>query len=355
VQTTQTNSGEKGEAPNCNGRFLSFPSGATTTLQSSVNQSRVGSVSMVTVAADGSGDSKSVQEGVDALSPEGGVVRIKPGIYRELVRVAKPHVRLEGLGGDAAKVVIVYGNSASITGSTFTSATASITGDDFFSSGITFQNDFSVTHELQPQGSQAVALSVTADRAVFRNVRFLGAQDTLYAGGRSCRSEAGPCLPARQYFRDCYIEGHVDFIFGDSMAVFDHCAIHGIAHPEVLLTAQSKRYPEQQSGFVFDHCKVTADAGVGRVFLGRPWRGYSTVVFLESELDAKVSPQGWREWHAGETERLKTALYAEYKSRGAGAAPASREPYSKQLTEAEAVKYAPAVFLAGQDGWNPAR
>jgi pectin methylesterase-like acyl-CoA thioesterase len=160
-------------------------------------------------------------------------------------------------------------------------------------------------------------------------------------------------VPARQYFQDCYIEGHVDFIFGDSMAVFDRCVIHGIAHSEVLLTAQSKRYPEQQSGYVFDHCKITADAGVGKVFLGRPWRAYSKVVFLNAELDAKVSPQGWREWHAGETTRLKTAFYAEYKSTGPGAAPELRETDSKQLTEAEAERYKAANFLAGQDGWNP--
>jgi polygalacturonase len=357
AQTAKTNAGEKGEAPNCNGRFVSFPDATIVPLQSAVatpaeNASSPGSV---TVAADGSGDYKSVQEGIDALSAKGGTVRVKPGVYREIVRVGKPHVRMEGLGDDAAKVVIVYGNSAAITGSTFTSATVSVTADDFSATALTFQNDYSANHQQQPQGSQAVALSVTGDRAIFRNVRFLGAQDTLYAAGRSCRSEAGPCVPARQYFQDCYIEGHVDFIFGDSMAVFDHCHIHGIAHPEVLLTAQNKRYPEQQSGYVFDHCKVTADEGVGRIFLGRPWRAYSSVVFLDSELDAKVSPPGWREWHAGETERLKTAFYAEYKSRGPGAAPEHREPFSRQLTEAEAEKYRATNFLAGQDGWNPTK
>jgi pectin methylesterase-like acyl-CoA thioesterase len=123
----------------------------------------------------------------------------------------------------------------------------------------------------------------------------------------------------------------------------------------VFLTAQSKRYPEQQSGYVFDHCRVTADAGVDRVFLGRPWRWYSTVVFLDSELDAKVSPQGWKEWHAGQTDRLATAFYAEYKSTGRGAAPELRESHSRQLTDAEAEKYKPSVFLVGQDRWNPTR
>jgi polygalacturonase len=355
VQATRTSAGEKGEVPNCNGRFVPFPEATIVPLQSNVAAPAEATPQprSVTIAADGSGDYKSVQQGIDALSITGGTIRIKPGIYREVVRVGKPHVRMEGLGDDPAKVVIVYGNSAAITGSTFTSSTVSITADDFSAIGLTFQNDYSANHQQQPQGSQAVALSVTGDRAVFRKVRFLGAQDTLYAAGRSCRSEAGPCLPARQYFQDCYIEGHVDFIFGDSMAVFDHCLIHGIAHSEVLLTAQSRRYPEQKSGYVFDHCKVTADEGVGRIFLGRPWRAYATVVFLDSELDAKVSPQGWREWHAGETERLKTAFYAEYDSRGPGAAPKLREPYSQQLTEAEAAKYKTAAFLAGQDGWNP--
>src|SRR5262249_59101377 len=113
----------------------------------------------------------------------------------------------------------------------------------------------------------------------------------------------------RQYFRDCYVEGHVDFIFGDSKAVFDHCVIHAIAHQDVMLTAHSKRYPEQESGYVFDHCQVTAEPGVGRIFLGRPWRGYATVIFLESELDRKVAPEGWRGMPPGENRRPKTPLH----------------------------------------------
>jgi polygalacturonase len=355
VEVVHGITGEKGEAPQCNLRFIPFPiEGMVIPLQkASAGSKAPATPGSLTVAADGSGDSSSVQGAIDALGSNGGTIRIKPGTYREVVRVDRPHVRIEGLGDDPAKVVIVYGSSASTTGSTFMSATAFITGDDFYAANVTFQNDFSLTHQLQPQGSQAVALSVTADRAVFRNVRFLGAQDTLYAASRSCKSEAGPCLPTRQYFRDCYVEGHVDFIFGDSTAVFDHCVIHAVAHPEVMLTAQSKKYPDQESAFVFDRCTVTADSGVGKVFLGRPWRAYASVVFLNSELDAKVAPEGWREWHPGETERLKTAAYAEYKSTGPGAQPKHREAYSRQLTEDEAAKYQPCAFLAGADGWDP--
>jgi polygalacturonase len=356
VQVAQNAQGEKGEVPQCGQRFIPFPADSSgLPLQHATPPAGAAAPRKLTVAADGSGDLRSVQEAIDALDAKGGTVLIKPGIYREILRVAKPNVRLQGLGDTPDKVVVVYGNSASLTGSTFTSATAFVSGDDFQAENLTFQNDFSQTHALQPQGSQAVALSVTADRAVFRNVRFLGAQDTLYAAGRSCQSEQGPCVPARQYFRDCYIEGHVDFIFGDSKAVFDHCVVHAIAHQDVMLTAHSKRYAGQDSGYVFDHCQVTADPGVGRVFLGRPWRGYASVVFLESDLDRKVAPEGWREWHPGETERLKTAFYAEYRSRGAGAAAEKREPYSRQLSEEEAAKYRASSFLAGTDGWDPSK
>ena len=345
----------------CEAAFVPFPNGPVIQpVQKSMQDEepqplapRSGTKRQVTVAADGSGDYKTVQEGIDALSAEGGSLLIKPGTYREVVHIAKPHVRIQGLTDDAAKIIIVESNSAYTSGGTFHSATVFVTGDDFYAENVTFQNDYSRSHGLQPQGSQAVALSVRADRAVFRNVRFLGAQDTLFAASRSCESDTGPCMPARQYFSNCYIEGNVDFIFGDAEAVFDHCHIHAIAHERVFVTAQSKRYPEQQSGYVFNHCQLTADSQVGSLFLGRPWRPYATVVFLNSQLDEKLDPAGWAEWHAGETTRLETAFYAEHASFGPGSNPAKREPHARQLSGKEAEKYMTSTFLAGSDGWNP--
>ncbi len=345
----------------CKEAFALFPTASTVhPVEKSMNDEEPGAFSprsgakhQVTVAADGSGDYKTVQEGIDALSENGGTVLLKPGVYREVVHIAKPHVRMQGLADDPGKVVIVYSNSAYSSGGTFHSATAFVTSDDFYAENLTFQNDYSQSHGLQPQGSQAIALSVRGDRAVFRNVRFLGAQDTLFAASRSCQTDTGPCLPARQYFYNCYIEGNVDFIFGDAEAVFDHCHIHVIAHAQAYVTAQSKRYPEQQSGYVFDHCTITADAQVGKVFLGRPWRAFARVIFLDSQLDGKVDPAGWAEWHAGETERLKTAFYAEHGSFGPGGDPAKREVHAHQLSDAEAGTYVTAKFMAGSDGWNP--
>ena len=164
----------------------------------------------------------------------------------------------------------------------------------------------------------------------------------------------GECVTGRQYYADCYIEGHVDFIFGDAKAVFENCEIHSIAHgPGGYLTAQSNTRPDQDAGYVFNHCKITADAGAGDVYLGRPWREYSTVIFMNTDIEAPIVPVGWSDWKSAPQPRLPTATYAEFHSTGPGANPAARESYAKQLTAAEAKKYETKVYLAGPDGWDP--
>ena len=346
---------------NCKDAFVAFPEGSLIHPQRKTIKDeepisvavRAGDKRKVTVSPDGKADYARVQAGIDALAPEGGTVQILPGTYREVIHVAKPHVHLEGMGPDPANVVIVYANNAGSAGGTFLSATAFVTADDFVASNLTFENDFSKQNGQQRDRAQAVALSIRADRAIFRNVRFLGAQDTLFAASRSCESDQGPCIPARQFFQDCYIEGNVDFIFGDSKAVFDHCVIHATSHEQVMITAQSKRYPAQDSGYVFNHCRVTAEAGVGKVYLGRPWRAYATVVFLNTEFDEKVDPAVWSEWHPGETSRLQSAYYAEFGSIWPNQKVLQREPYSHLLNQADARSYLTENFLAGADHWNP--
>src|SRR5271156_86203 len=227
----------------------------------------------ITVGAEGA-DFTTIQAAVNAAPDAGGVIRIRPGVYREVVHVDKPKIQFRGDADDWTKVVLVYGNSAASTCGTRCSATLFVTGSDFFAGNMTIANDYSKTSDVP---SQAVALSVRADRAVFRHVRLLGAQDTLYASSTGCMNGQSECKTGRQYYADCYIEGAGDFIFGDAKAVFEGCEIRSIAHEAGgYLTAQSNTRPGQDAGYVFNHCKITADKGAGDVYLGRPWRGYST-------------------------------------------------------------------------------
>ena len=196
------------------------------------------------------------------------------------------------------------------------------------------ENTFSRTRALTQESSQAVALKISGDRSVLRNVRFLGFQDTLYANGK----------PARQYFADCYIEGNVDFIFGDARAFFENCEIHSKAHKVVYITAQSKLHEDERSAYVFDHCRLTADPEANPIYLGRPWRAYATVVFLNTLMGPKIEPEGWHEWEHDGKLSLPTVFYAEYKSSGPGANPAR-----KQLSETEVKQFELKTFF---DGWN---
>ncbi len=296
----------------------------------------------VTVSHNDPNAFHSIQSAIDAMPAEGGDILVAPGIYREKISVAKNGIHIRGTGAGPSDTVIVFGDGAINVGGTFRSATLDASGDDFRLTNLTVQNDYSRNPQNPP--SQAVALSLTGDKVVIAKVRLLGAQDTLYAnkgkGGRM----------SRQYFSDCYIEGHVDFIFGNAKAWFERCELHGIAHQSVMYTAQSKNSPDEDSAYVFDHCTLTADAGAHGISLGRAWRPYATVIFLNTRMDAPVIPEGWREWTPGKTDTLKTATYAEYKSTGPGASPSTREPYSHQLTDAQAARWSRKTFFGD---WQP--
>jgi len=293
--------------------------------------------SRVTVSADGSADFKTVQAAVDAAPAGGALIFIRPGIYREKLLVNKAHIQLRGTGSNASKVVLSYDDSAGTAGGTTKSASVTVAGEDFYAENLTMENTFSRTRALAQEGSQAVALRISGDRSVLRNVRFLGFQDTLYPTGK----------PSRIYFADCYIEGNVDFIFGDARAYFENCEIHSLAHQVVYITAQSKLHPEEQSGYVFNHCRLTADPDAKSVYLGRPWRAYSTVVFMNTKMDLKIAQEGgWHEWEHDGKPSLGTVFYAEYKSSGEGANPSRR-----QLSEAETKQFGLTTFF---DGWNAA-
>ncbi|MGP4039701.1 pectate lyase [Gracilibacillus sp. D59] len=296
----------------------------------------------VTIVAKEGGDFKTVQEAIDAApdnSSKRHVIYIKDGEYREKLTIPESKTNLSFVGESKEGTVLVYDDNANTLGpdgnplGTSKSSSVFIYADDFIAKNLTIEND-------SGQGTgQAVAAYVAGNRAYFENVRFLGYQDTLYTHS------------GRQYYKDCYIEGDVDFIFGGATAVFDNCQIHSNRDGSMLTAASTPQ--DIPFGYVFLNSKITSDEGIEDVRFGRPWRPYSAVSFINTEMDASIAPDGWDNW--GEQANEETARYSEYNSTGPGANPKMRDPWTKQLTPKEANQYTVQNVLKGSDGWNPTR
>jgi pectin methylesterase-like acyl-CoA thioesterase len=317
----------------------------------------------VVVAPDGSGDFTTVQAAVDA-APAGNTqrytIRIKPGTYKELVTVPsdKPYLSFVGTGRQAGDVVITYDNANGTPkpgGGTYgTSGSASVTidGNDFTARNLTFANSFDEAAHPEIANQQAVAVLTHADRLVFDNVRFLGNQDTLYVNSPATTTVS------RAYFRSCYIEGDVDFIFGRGTAVFDRCRVNSLSRGSTTnngyVTAASTDISNPH-GFLFYRCTLTSTAAAGTVYLGRPWHpsgdpnALGQVVYRESTLGPQIRSDAWTDMSGFS---WKDARFFEYRNRGPGAAVNDNRP---QLTDAQAVSYTPRAYLAGTDGWDPVR
>lgn len=304
----------------------------------------------VTVAQDGTGNFKTIQEAVNAVRDLGEArvkIFIKKGSYNEKLVVPSWKTNISLIGEDKENTIITnndysgkaYPNGNDAFGkdkfSTFTSYTVLIQGN-----GTEIEN-LTIVNSAGPVG-QAVALHVEGDRFAIKNSKLLGFQDTLYAASAQ----------SRQFYKDCYIEGTTDFIFGEATAVFQNCNINSLSNSYV--TAAATR-ANQKFGFVFLDCKLSADEKVKKVFLGRPWRPHAKTVFINCELGSHITPEGWNPWKGDAMfpDKEKTAYYAEFGSKGVGAVPTSRVAWSHQLSAKEARAYTIKNVLAARDDWDP--
>ena len=290
----------------------------------------------ITVAADGTGQFKSLQAAVMSV-PSGSaanpvIIHIKPGVYHELIYVQREKAYFRFIGDDPTNTILTFGLYASMTNvdgkplGTFKTPSVTIDADNFTAENITFENS------AGPVG-QALAIRVDGDRAAFRNCRFLGWQDTILLNR------------GRQYFENCYIQGHVDFIFGAATAWFENCHIHCLRNGYITAASTPQNVPY---GYVFSNCQIDGEPGV-KTFLGRPWRLYASVTYLNCNMSDVVRPEGWFDWKKPQAHM--TARYSEFNSTGPGGNQTNRVDWSKQLTTAEAKKFTVGKILGGTDQW----
>ncbi|MFK4303762.1 pectin methylesterase-like acyl-CoA thioesterase [Paenibacillus sp. RC254] len=295
-------------------------------------------VNSVVVATYGPASFTSLQAAIDAvpdISSTRTVIRLKNGTYREKIKVNSSKKNLSIIGEDREKTIISFNDTAKtvVDGKelgTSNSYTMRVQSPDFILENVTVAN-------TEGTGQvQAVALYAEGDRGQYRNVKITGLQDTLLVNR------------GRQYFKDSYISGSVDFIFGNSPAVFENSVIHSLRAGYVTAASTEENMP----GLVFIQCRLTTENGLtGKVDLGRPWRPYAHVAYLKSYMDNHIKPGGWNNW--GKVSNEQTARFVEFDNDGPGAASAGRVPWAKQLTADEASQYTVKAVLGGVDHWNP--
>ena len=289
----------------------------------------------IVVSRDGTGNFRTLQEAIEsarAFMDYTVTIYVKNGVYKEKVIVPSWVENIDIIGEDRDKTIITYDDHANINKmGTFRTYTVKVEGSDITFKNLTIENNAA-------QLGQAVALHTEGDRLKFINCRILGNQDTIYTGAKF----------TRLYFKDCYIDGTTDFIFGPSTALFEDCIIHSKRNSYVTAASTPK---EAKYGYVFKHCKLTAEPGVDKVYLGRPWRPYAYTLFIECELGKHIVLAGWHNW--GKQSNEETARYMEYKNTGEGANASERVAWSKQLTKKEAETVTVDAIFRTQSDWNP--
>lgn len=289
----------------------------------------------IVVSRDGTGNFRTLQEAIEsarAFMDYTVTIYVKNGVYKEKVIVPSWVENIDIIGEDRDKTIITYDDHANINKmGTFRTYAVKVEGSDITFKNLTIENNAA-------QLGQAVALHTEGDRLKFINCRILGNQDTIYTGAKF----------TRLYFKDCYIDGTTDFIFGPSTALFEDCIIHSKRNSYVTAASTPK---EAKYGYVFKHCKLTAEPGVDKVYLGRPWRPYAYTLFIECELGKHIVLAGWHNW--GKQSNEETARYMEYKNTGEGANASERVAWSKQLTKKEAEAVTVDAIFRTQSDWNP--
>jgi len=284
----------------------------------------------IVVSKDNNGDFNNIQEAINSCKsfPDKRItIFIKKGIYNEKVEIHSWNTNIHLIGENKDSTIIVNSDYAgNRKNGTFYTYTLKVNANDCIIENITIIN-------AAGEVGQAVALHTEADRILIKNCNIVGNQDTLYAAGENCR----------QYYKNCYIEGTTDYIFGAATALFENCIIH--SKKDSYITAAST--PERiKYGFVFINCKLTADSGISKVYLGRPWRQYAKTVFINCYMGEFIAPEGWHNWNNPEAE--KNTFYAEFKNYGPGANTNNRVKWAYQLSTKQIKEYSIEKIFSGE-------
>ncbi|KAK7265928.1 hypothetical protein RJT34_33553 [Clitoria ternatea] len=322
--------------------YCTLHNATTITCTSTTSSKWIGPIGhrVITVDINGGGHFRSVQASVNSVPANNRMnvlIQISAGYYIEKVVVpeTKPYITFEGAGRDGT--VIEWHDRAGDPGPngqqlrTYRTASVTVFADYFSARNISFKNTAPAPMPGM-EGWQAAAFRISGDKAYFSGCGFYGAQDTL------C-DDSG-----RHYFKECYIEGSIDFIFGNGRSMYKDCEVHSIATRFGSIAAQARQYPNENTGFAFVRCKVT---GTGPIYVGRAMGQYSRIVYAYTYFDNIVAHGGWDDWTNGNSNN-KTVFFGVYKCWGPGAVAIRRGPLAQELDFESAHRFLVKSFVNGR-------
>ncbi len=307
------------------------------------------------VAADGTGNGTTIQSAFDAVPLNNSsqfLIFVKNGTYNEYPTLAETKNNVSLIGQSQSGVIITGNRRSGVGGySTSTCQTVEIMADNFYCENLTMQNTAGVG------AGQAVALKVYADKAVFKNVKLIGYQDTHLTSNTGAD---------RQYYLNCDIRGSVDFIFGNGVCYFDNCLLYIQDRNIANVICAPSTSAENTYGYVFNNCTIDGASSQDGIYnLGRPWQNSPRAVYLNTKMNILPSGGGWI------SMSTIPALFAEYNSVNAANNPvvvdARNTAFSYTdsnnnlitgnsptavLTSTQAANYSLSNVLAGADSWD---
>ncbi|MFV0238699.1 MAG: pectinesterase family protein [Lacrimispora sphenoides] len=321
---------------------------------------------MIHISKDGTGDFKSIGEALRSLPSDHTkeqVLYIHKGFYEEQITVMVPHVTF--VGEDTESTILSYGLYARMTmedgmkRGTFRTYSCLIDTHDFTAKNLTFENSAGIGTDV----GQALALYADGDRLFFENCRFLGNQDTLFTGplppkeiepnGFIGPKQHSPRINGRHYYKNCYLEGDIDFIFGSATAYFEGCTFFSkYTGMEISSYVTAASTPKgQEYGYVMENCRFESNCPSDNAYLGRPWREYGKTVLINCFLDDHICKEGWHDWNKEAAH--EHTFFGEYGSYGPGAVMEKRPDWIHRLTETDLKRFSKEAVLSGSDNWNP--
>ncbi|KAK7305173.1 hypothetical protein VNO77_43073 [Canavalia gladiata] len=297
---------------------------------------------VIYVNPSGNGGSfKTIQSAINSLpkpNTQWAHIRIAAGIYREVVFITRnrPCIFLEG-AGSSSTIMQASGHGIMATSFTFGSI-----ADDLIVKGIGFENMYSDPYNVEPLGriTPALAVKIEGDRNAFYGCSFKSVQDTLWD------------RQGRHYFRNCYFQGGVDFIFGDGQSIYERSVMNftmgpnGIKGMDGTITAQKRESANSTTGYVIKNCHITGIGG--RVIIGRAYGPYSRVIVANSKLDDVIRPEGWSIWNQAGHEADIT--YVEAGNSGRGADTSKRVSWMKKMDPKQLNTFLSLSYI-NKGGW----